>query len=319
MTLPAQVLLQSEKAKSLQEEYSKVLENPDVEDAKKKNQAATTTPEQVVENKPTELPAVDWEQKYKSLQGMYNSQVPKLQSELKLATQQLEELRKAVEAKATEGSASPSKYVTDHDLETFDEDTIDLIRRAAREEAEGQFLPLIQKLQAQIQSLQTTVVPKVTRIEHDTTVSKTDRFMRELDGIVPQWRTLNNYEPFLQWLDEPDPLTGKPRQMFLDEAVAEADSGRAGRFFLAFMEATNQTVPTQKQPSASNVSQSLESMVVPGRGREAPLPNEKPTITRQYIADFYNDVSRGVYRNRASEKAKIEAEIFAAKREGRVI
>ena len=318
MTLPAQVLAQRDKAKQMQEELGKPPANPD-NPQNEDNPPGTATAEPVASEAPPPPPEVDWKQRYLSLQGMFNSQVPKLQADLKAANQQIAELRQTIETRAAPAaSATPKTYLTEKDLEDFDKDTIDVMRRAAREEAEGQFAPIIAQLQQQISALQTTVVPKMTQIERDTTANKVDKFYNSLDQIVPQWRQLNNDNNFLDWLDEIDPLTGKPRQEFLDEAVSAGDANRASKFFAAYLQ-TISVPPVPPTPATTPVTPpALEALVSPGKGRGGAPPAEKQPVSREFIAKFYDDVRMGKYRGRTEEKAKIEADIFAAQREGRV-
>ena len=67
---------------------------------------------------------------------------------------------------------------------------------------------------------------------------------------------------------------------------------------------------------------SLERLAAPGRAKTAAAPSaapaEKPIFTRAQIADFYAQSTAGKFRGNLAEKARIEAEIFAAQREGRV-
>jgi hypothetical protein len=192
-----------------------------------------------------------------------------------------------------------------------------MMRRAARQEAQEQFAPVIAQLQQQLQSLQTTVVPKMTEIAHETETNKVNRFVQQLDQSAPNWRALNNDEAFLNWLDMVDPLAGMSRQQLLDSAVKAQDAARAAAFFNAYTRENG--VPTPTPAPTPGVNPQLEALVAPGKGRGgAPPSNEKPPVTREYIAEFYRDVAAGKYRDRLAEKQKIESDIFAAQREGRV-
>ncbi len=313
MTLPAQAREAAEKARQMQEGLNKPTEPEAVvtEPATPDNQATPATPEPVARP----LPQTDWEQRYKTLQGMFNSTVPKLQAELREAKQQIESLRQAPAPAPQPFTTTPS--ITQNDVEEFGQETIDMMRRAARQEAQEQFAPIIAQLQQQLQALQTTVVPKVTEIAHETETNKVNRFVQQLDQSAPNWRALNNDDAFLNWLDVIDPLAGMSRQQLLDTAVKAQDAVRAAAFFNAYVRETS--VPTPTPAPTPTVNPQLEALVAPGKGRGgAPPSNEKPPVTRDFIAKFYNDVAAGKYRNRPDEKAKIESDIFAAQREGRV-
>jgi hypothetical protein len=90
--------------------------------------------------------------------------------------------------------------------------------------------------------------------------------------------------------------------------------------------AAQQQVQDQQQSRQAAVN--LETLAAPGRARPAGgdtpnTPAEKPTYTRQQIAQFYADKRRaiqgqGPYAGRDQEAARIEADIMAAQMEGRV-
>jgi hypothetical protein len=312
MSTPAQVLEARDKARQLQEELGKPT-TPEAAPVETPPGPATAEP---VAKEPPAPTADDWRQKYLTLQGMYNSTVPKLQADLKVANQQLTDLRKSLEHQPAAAASAPKQYLTDKDLEDFDKDTIDVMKRAARQEAEAQFGGIIAQLQQQIASLQSTVVPKMTQIEHQATLSREDQFTRSLDGLVPQWRQLNDDNQFLNWLDEVDELSGTPRQELLNAAVQTLDAGRAARFFTQYIRLTAAPVPTPAPTPGASAQ--LEALVAPGKGRGGAPQSEKPPITRTFIAQFFRDVADKKYSTRPDEKARIEADIFAAQREGRV-
>jgi len=66
----------------------------------------------------------------------------------------------------------------------------------------------------------------------------------------------------------------------------------------------------------------LDTLAAPGRATHATDANSsqdgKPVYTHAEIKRFYNDVRRGAYAGRDADKARIEADMFAAQREGRV-
>jgi hypothetical protein len=245
---------------------------------------------------------------------MFNSTVPKLQAELKEAKQQIESLRQAPPAAPKPAPTTPR--ITQTDVDEFGQETIDMMRRAARQEAEEQFAPVIAQLQTQLQSIQSTVVPRMNQIEQETETNRATRFTQALDQNAANWRALNNDDNFLNWLDEMDPLAGKARQELLNEAVNGLDAYRAAAFFNAYTR--EHSTPTPTPAPTPGVNPQLEALVTPGKGRGGAPQPEKPPITREQIAKFYNDVASGKYRSRPEEKAKIESDIFAAQREGRV-
>ena len=78
-----------------------------------------------------------WQQKYKTLKGMYDAEVPRLHSDLRELRSQVESLRRAAEAKPAEPvkPTTPEKLVSDADVEAFGADLIEVQRKVAREVA----------------------------------------------------------------------------------------------------------------------------------------------------------------------------------------
>jgi hypothetical protein len=64
----------------------------------------------------------------------------------------------------------------------------------------------------------------------------------------------------------------------------------------------------------------LQSLAAPGGARSAQhQPAEKPMYTAEDISKFFTDCAAGRWRHREQERAAIEADIFRAQHEGRVI
>ena len=77
----------------------------------------------------------EWEHKYRTLDGMYKAEVPKLHGQVKELTAQIAGLVGQIEAlkMPTPPVAADERLVSDKDVEAFGEDLIDVQRRVARE------------------------------------------------------------------------------------------------------------------------------------------------------------------------------------------
>jgi hypothetical protein len=111
---------------------------------------------------------------------------------------------------------------------------------------------------------------------------------REIDQD-PEW---------YRWLLGIDHLSGQIRQRLLNDAVASGNADRVVAFCKGFQ---------QEQGGAHAAS-------VPSRRTRS----EKPIYTRDQIRDLYAAHQKGAFIGRESEWARLEADIFAAQREGRV-
>lgn len=263
-------------------------------------------------------------QKWRTLQGMYNAEVPRLHStnrELQARVSQMEQLLSTLSAAPAQPTPAPT-YVSDKDKEEYGE-SLDVMRKVSREE----LVPLLGKLSQMEQainhiagSLQQQIVPQVQRVVQQQALSAEDQFWNALSSTVPNWQQINNDSEFQNWLLEVDPMTGVSRQVYLEQAQNNLDVGRVKSFFDTFVQITGKyKANANAQPNRS--ASELERQVAPGRGRGTNTPTSQGS--RQYTPDdikgFFNDVRSGKYKGRESERDRIERDIFAAQRDGRIV
>lgn len=340
MALPEQIRKQAEAVQELykqlntnQEEAGKPADEPS--ESVEENVEATAADETPDTNNAAPSPAVEQKagdekvpeetilQKYKTLQGMYNAEVPRLHAqnkELQQRMQQMEQLLASVSAQQTAASHSPAqaeKLVTDKDVEEYGE-SLDVMRKVSREEL-GSVAGRIAQLENMLKQLQTTVVPQVQNVAHKQAVSAEQSFWADLTRTVPSWREVNDNADFQSWLLEIDPLTGISRQTYLEDAQRSLDANRVSNFFRTWLELSGQATVAQNNGRAAATAE-LEKQVTPGRSRNsgAPAANKAKMYTPTDISKFFNDVRSGKYRGREQERDRIERDIFAAQRENRI-
>jgi cell division septum initiation protein DivIVA len=262
-------------------------------------------------------------QKYKTLQGMYNAEVPRLHQqnrELNQRVQQMEQLLASLSAQK-EPAAAPQpveKLVTEHDVAEYGE-SIDVMRRVSMEEVN----PLVQriaKLEQLLTQMQTNVVPQVQAVAQRQQLSAEQQFWTDLTGLVPNFRDINANGDFQTWLLEADPLTGITRQTYLDDAQRALDARRVSNFFRTWLDTTGQAVDAQPTGRATNPE--LEKQVAPGRSRGSGTPaaaNKAKVYSPQDIQKFFDEVRSGKYKGREADRDRIERDIFAAQRENRIV
>ena len=261
-------------------------------------------------------------QKYKTLQGMYNAEVPRLHQQNREMTQRVQQMEQLLASLSAQQSASTTqpiadKLVTEKDVEEYGE-SIDIMRKVSREEL-GSLAQRFARIEQAIQQMQTNIVPQVQSIAQRQHVSAEQQFWADLANAVPNFREINSNEAFQSWLLEPDPLTGITRQTYLDDAQRVLDARRVGNFFRTWLEVTGQAAVAQSTGHASGSE--LEKQVAPGRSRSAGSPtssNKGKMYTPQDIQKFFNDVRAGKYKGREQERDRIERDIFAAQRENRI-
>jgi hypothetical protein len=261
-----------------------------------------------------------YEQRWRSLQGMYNAETARLKAENNQMGQrvsQLERLLASLSApQQAPAQAAAAKLITDKDVEDYG-DSIEVMRRAAREEVAASQQE-VAELKRLVMQLQTNVVPKVESVVQRQALNSEQMFWSELSAEVPDWREINAEQGFHNWLLEIDPLSGVSRQSYLDNAQNQLDARRVAGFFKTWQSVNGGSVAQSPRNVASS---QLEKQIAPGRGRTAastPAANDAKTYARADVAKFFDDVRKGLYKGREQERDRIERDIFAAQRDGRI-
>lgn len=255
-------------------------------------------PTAATESTPQPSPPPDsWELKYRVLEGKYRSEVPRLHDEVR----QLKTRNQELEADVTQLRATPAQLpasVVDQYGEEFATAVATVVREAT------------QPLQQQLEQV-------------NSTVTKTSRatFMTELSGYVPNFAEIDQEPGFTAYLDAFDPMTGRTRREFFNEADATNDAPRIASFFKSY-EATKPRTP-QPQPTTQAVPP-VDPLLVPDSSRSTEVPQGKKQWTRAEIARFYaqarpNGSSKPFGLYTAAEYAQIDNDIQLAVRERRLI
>lgn len=268
--------------------------------------------------------------KYKTLQGMYNSDVARLQAANKQYEDRVSHLEQLIASVKTpqkddagrpKTQAEPQRYVSETDIEEYG-DSIDVMRKVSKEELN----PIMSKM-SQLEStlselannLNGSVMPTVQNVAKQQQQSASDRFWSDLSRRVPNWQQLNNDDGFKDWLLEVDPLSGETRQKHLAAAQENLNVDRVVAFFEAYAPQSGEKAKTDGQPSRS--ASELEKQIAPGRSRSAgkPVDQSSKTYSPEQIRDFYSKVRAGKFRGREKERDRIERDIFAAQQDGRIV
>ena len=278
-------------------------------------QAPQSEPQEQVESGDQEPKQDDWQQKYRSLQGMYNADVPRLNAEnrdLSSRVSQLEGLLGSMQEPAQQTPVQSEKLITDDDVKEYG-DSIAVMRKAAREEVSQEIAQLRQQL-GQLQG----VLPQVQQVQAQQKKSGEQTFWSTIASEVPNWNDINNDPDFQSWLLAIDPLTGISRQTYLEDAQKNLDASRVVNFFRTWEGESGKTNTAQVDRTAQQSQ--LQKQVAPGRSRNngVKASGQNRTYTPNDIQEFYADVRKGKYKGRDDERGRIERDIFAAQQEGRI-
>jgi regulator of replication initiation timing len=316
MSLPRAVQQQVEEADALVAQLNGTQPvNPDTgEPIVTEPQPAPEPQPQPISQEPEPKPAVPdetWEQRYHSLKGKFDAEVPRLYAQVREMNDQIKQLvadnavLKAQPAAPT--TPAPAKtLITEQDKEAFGTDLIDLIDRATEQKLAGS-----RELEAQLRAEINELKGKLGNVSERQVVSDKDRYETALAAAVPDWQALNVDQGFLNWLAEVDPVYGMPRQYALTNAYEALDATRTANIFNQY----KKSIAPAPQSKAN-----LQSQVAPTRSRTSPAPTnpnvDKRVYTQQDIDAFYSEWRRGLIDE--AQAVQIENDIHAATTEGRI-
>jgi hypothetical protein len=316
MSLPRAVQQQVEDADALVAQISGAQPvNPDTGEPIEIPQPAPEPQSQDISPEPEPKPAVSeetWEQKYHTLKGKFDAEVPRLYAQVREMNSQIGQLTTDLAvAKAQPAQpvpASTTSLITEQDKEAFGSDLIDLIERATEAKMAGS-----RSLEAQLTAEIAELKGKLGNVTERQGASDKDRYESALTTAVPDWQALNVDQGFLNWLAEVDPVYGLPRQYALTNAYEALDANRTATIF-------NQYKKSLAPAAQSNNRADLQRQVAPTRSRTSPAPTnpnvDKRVYNQQDIDAFYTEWRRGLIDD--AEAVQIEKDIHAATVEGRI-
>jgi hypothetical protein len=179
-------------------------------------------------------------------------------------------------------------WLTQDDVNNYGSELLDVSQRAALHAV----APHLQEIERQNAELQRRLAIEARR-----------NLDARVERAVPNFREVDRDPRWLQWLAGTDALTGRARQVLLNDAIASTDASRVAEFFRKF------------QQEAGSI-QSQAPSTAPGRTRSS---GNKPIYTRSQVAQLYRAHQQGAYAGREAEWAKQEADIIRASGEGRIL
>jgi BMFP domain-containing protein YqiC len=130
------------------------------------------------------------EQRYRTLQGMYNADTARLRAdkqELTARIEQLENLLSSLSTRPAQGQTPPTneKLVTQKDIDEYG-DSIEVMRRVTKEET-GTYQSKIADLERTLNDLRAQVIPRVEQVAQRQARTVEQAFWSDLSTAVPDW------------------------------------------------------------------------------------------------------------------------------------
>jgi hypothetical protein len=261
----------------------------------------------VAKEPPKPEPKEDFEQKYKTLMGKYNAEVPRLHAEIKHFREmaytndgKIATLETRLEELETERSSTQ----IDADLSRLKMDFPEVAEQLQKERTET--LKYIKSLEKKINE---TVSQKFESIDGDKLETNRKIFNREMASLGhPDWTEVDHDPDFIEWLQLEIPFANITRLESLQNAAKQYDAVTCAKFFTAFKEERQSKL--QAQPAPVN---KLEDKIAPPSGKtggNTKVGAQTTTYTKADYDRFYRTSSRGRY-NPSNWGGKTEAETEA--------
>lgn len=332
MALPKQVQQQLDEVEELEKQLEAQGEETKAKSEVKKKKTskkakAKDTEVEVTDDEPIEEPVAveatpaddsieevseSFKQKYATLRGKYDAEVPRLHQQVKELTDQMNAIREEAQAVKKAEAEKPKEkvsYVTDADREEYGDDLIDFQRRVAKEVSQD-YEERFEQQSRVIQDLQSKIS------NTDNQVGEVG-FTQKLNALVPGFDQLDNDERWVAWLNEIDPMTRGPRR---DQAQAAFNSGdaEAVAHYVSLFRGSVEPVANGK----SDRQTELEKQVTPNRSASTVASKSSNNSSKIYSE---KELDRGWTKIRDlnsqgkyDDAEKLEAELTVAYMEGRV-
>lgn len=248
-----------------------------------------------------------WKQKYKTLQGMYDAEVPRLHGQVKDLTSQISDLTAKFEASqqaaAEAATQAEQSLVTDEDRQEFGDDLLEVQRKVAREVAAP--------LQAELDAMKAENNKLREQLETTGQQVSTTSFEAQLTNAIPNWAAINTSPEWIAWLEETDPMLRGPRKLAAQKAYTEGDIEGVSYYVKLFLE-------TQQKPASESKAENqpeLESQIQPETAatpQATPQSQQGEYLTDADIRNMFNKIMQLNAQGRQDEARKLEAKIDSA-------
>ena len=251
-----------------------------------------------------------WKQRYKTLLGKYNAEVPRMAQELSFVKGQITALSngkgKADPEPEKEEKPGYSKYLKPEEAAEYDQDVLDFQARVARGEAETTLDRYAKRLE-----------DRLALLERDRAKDAAGGFWAGIEAHYPGAREMNDSDPLWhEFLEGKDSYSGKLRREIGEAAIASGDVGRIVSLMREYRAPETESAGLADPPAKPPVKPSTtKNRPV----RTAPPANSGEMIRQSEVNKFYADITKGIYRGREKDRAAVESKIEKAVFEGRII
>jgi chromosome segregation ATPase len=246
-----------------------------------------------------------FENRWKVSKAKYDSNIFKMKQEnLSLKNVNIEVKKKLNQVLQAQAASKPSKLD-----EVFGEEQVDVLGQSTVDVIKNTIAETNKRVDEQEAKAKEDQLAREEQELKDEYNKEYNGFISRIEKLVPDLKKLNTDKGFLEWLKEPDDFSGDLREDILAKAESSRDVGRVAKLFLQYK--------PKKAPAQDSVSKRIAPSNTEGSVTTSSI-EPKDTIPMAQVDKFYDDVARGKYKGRYTEKKTMEAKIDKAWASGRI-
>lgn len=237
--------------------------------------------------------------------GILQGKLEMVHSELESLRQEVSQIRStpAPQPTTTVSPLDVSQFLTGDEAEYFTPEALNIIAQVATRIAQGTVANEIAPMRSQLDGMQ--------RKQFET---DDQFFWRVINSEIPHWRELTNVPEFEDYMAERDPLLGMTRQQAVNEAQKNLNHER----IIAIYRQYTGPRPSHIDDSGNPPEPPIHPDDAGGNDGTEDI-DEVPTIKKSFVDKFYQDVANKRYVGREEEAARIDAQIMAAGKAGKIV
>lgn len=258
----------------------------------------------------TDKPQSDvWEQKFKSLQGKFNAEVPRLYQEVREKEALIQNLNERLVKLERHEVEKSQQLVSKDDVDTFGEDMIDLVRRVVREEFSKLAPAALGAVRGEIEEIR----GEVGRVNEINGRTSYELFWSKVKELVPHWDSVDTHPSWIAWLDTTPEYDDKTYREIAAKAISNGDAQRISALVKSWEKETG--VATAAEKTKVNRTE-LARQIAPSTSKA----NSAPAGERYWTQAEYESAfdPRNAQRMSVQEWEALMAEADRAVAEGRI-
>ena len=251
------------------------------------------------QKQPDEVKDDVWEQRYKTIEGKYKAEVPRMAETIR----NLENIVKDLTEKAVSAPSSKGDTVKE------DED------EAWLKKEYPDFYRALNKMINKNTGSADEIAKKLKELEGKTTYTAEQAFYKGLEERVSDWRDYNFDPDFKTWLQEEDGYTGMPKSQLLQVAYSNFNHKAVAKFFEDF-KATKEVKDTTSTDTTKD--KKLDKQVTPSSrpsksGKETEINEVTPEVVEQYSKKLRKLVNDKDYEGAEKLEKELDALLMKAR------